>query len=94
MNSCTEALSTLARTEAPATALKFLDLMIGGFDSEAIELTVPLPEPHTQVFVFMCEGGGWVELEGCVQQHEKKLRLTLPAGSLRRIAVALVPGQS
>lgn len=94
MNSCTEALSTLARTETPATALKFLDLMIGGFDSEAIELAVPLPEPNTQVFVFVREGGRWVELEGCVKQHEEKLRLTLPSGPLRHIAVAFVPGRS
>ncbi len=94
MNSCTEALNILARTEAPATALKFLDLMIGGFDSDAIELTVPLAEPNTQVFVFMREGGRWVEVEGCVKQHEGKLRLTLPSGPLRHIAVAFVPGGS
>mgnify|MGYP001773228441 CR=1 FL=1 len=91
MDLCTEGLSTLARTEAPATALKFLDLMIGGFDSEALELTVPLPGAHTQVFVFVREGERWVELEGCVEQQQEKLRLTLPAGPLRHIAVAFVP---
>ncbi|MCS7197196.1 MAG: hypothetical protein NZ930_00680 [Candidatus Bipolaricaulota bacterium] len=91
MNSCTEALSTVVRTEA--TALKFLDLMLGGFDSEAIEVTVALPEPHTRVFVFAREGGEWKELEGCVERQHKKLRLTLPAGALRHIAVAFVPGK-
>lgn len=94
MNLCAEELSALARTEATATALKFLDLMIGGFDSEAIELTVPLLKPNTQVFVFVREGGRWVGLEGCVKQHEGKLQLTLPAGPLRHIAVAFVPGGS
>lgn len=94
MDLCTEELSTLSRTEVPATALKFLDLMIGGFGSEAIELTVPLLKPNTQVFVFVREGGRWIELEGCVEQLEEKLRLTLPAGPLRHIAVAFVPGGS
>lgn len=94
MNSCTEALGILARTEAPATALQFLDLILGGFDTHVIELTLPLPHPNTHVFVFLREGERWVELEGCVRKHEEKLHVTLPAGPLRHITVALVPRQS
>lgn len=94
MNACTEALGTLARTEAPATALQFLDLILGGFDDQGIELTLPLPHPNAHVFVFLREGERWVELEGCVRKHGEKIHVALPAGSLRHIAVALVPGQS
>lgn len=96
MNQCTDQLHspTCTTSEAPATALRFLDMMLGGFDSaEDIELTVAVPVDwhDLQALVFFNEGGQWVELESRVEREGERLRLTLPAGRLRHIAVALVP---
>jgi hypothetical protein len=68
MSSCMEELSTLVRMEASSTALKFLDLMIGGFEAEELELIVPSPGPKTHVFVFVRDGGSWTEVKSCVQE--------------------------
>ncbi len=97
MNQCTDQLHSMTRTttsEAPAAALRFLDMMVGGFDSgEEIELTVAVPAaPHeVQALVFLNEGRRWVEFEGRVEREGERLKLTLPAGRLMHIAVALVP---
>ncbi len=95
MNQCTDQLHAMTCTttsEAPATALRFLDMMVGGFDAEEeIELTVAVPAASVQALVFVNEGGGWVELESGVEREGQRLKLTLPAGPLRHIAVALVP---
>jgi hypothetical protein len=91
MSSCMEELSTLVRTEASSTSLKFLDLMIGGFEAEELELIVPSPGPKTHVFVFVRDGGSWTEVKSCVQEDGGQLRLKLPAGPLRHIAIAFIP---
>lgn len=98
MNQCTDQRHSLTCTtsEAPATALRFLDMMVGGFDSaEDIELTVTVPADErgqeVQALVFFNEGGQWVERESQVERKGKRLKLTLPAGRLMHIAVALVP---
>ncbi len=97
MEQCTDHLHLLTHTtpEAPATALRFLDMMLGGFDSEEdIELTVAVPadwhDQEVQALVFLNDRGQWVELESRVEREGKRLRLTLPAGRLMHIAVALV----
>lgn len=98
MNQCTDQLHSLTRTasEVPAAALRFLDMMLGGFDSEEeIELKVAIPadwhDQEVQAFVFLNEGGRWVELESRAEREGERLRLTLPAGRLMHLAIALVP---
>lgn len=98
MNQCTDQLHSLTRTasEVPAAALRFLDMMLGGFDSEEeIELKVAIPadwhDQEVQAFVFLNEGGRWVELESHVEREGERLKLTLPGGRLMHLVVALVP---
>ncbi|MFN4218080.1 MAG: hypothetical protein ACK4HB_02150 [Candidatus Bipolaricaulia bacterium] len=98
MNQCTDQLHSLTRTtpEVPAAALRFLDVMMGGFESdEEIELKVAIPadwhDQEVQAFVFLNEGGRWVERESRVEREGERLRLALPGGRLVHVAVALVP---
>jgi hypothetical protein len=97
MNHCTDQLNSSARTlsapEIPAAALRFLDLMIGGFESEEIELKVNIPADwhEIQALVFLNEAGRWVEVPGKAEREGEKLKLTLPAGRLIHLAVAFIP---
>ena len=96
MNQCTDQLRTRTASEVPAAALRFLDMMVGGFASdEEIELKVALPadwyDQEVRAFVFLNEGERWEELEGRVEREGERLRLTLPAGRLMHVVVALVP---
>jgi hypothetical protein len=101
MNHCTDQLSssvltrTLAKPAIPAAALRFLDLMIGGFESEEVELKVDIPtdwhDQEIQALVFRNEAGRWVELPGKAEREGEKLKLTLPAGRLIHLAVAFIP---
>ena len=98
MDQCTDQLHSLTRTasEVPAAALRFLDVMLGGFDSdEEIELEMAIPadwhDQEVQAFVFLNEGGRWVERESHVEREGQRLKLILPGGRLMHLAVALVP---
>lgn len=105
MNHCTDQLpsSTCGRTrtlskpmpEIPAAALRFLDLMIGGFESEEVELKVNIltdwHDQEVQALVFLNEAGRWVEVPGKAEREGEKLKLTLPAGRLIHLAVAFIP---
>jgi hypothetical protein len=37
------------------------------------------------------DGGSWTEVKSCVQEDGGQLRLKLPAGPLRHIAIAFIP---
>ncbi len=97
MNPCTDQLHSLTRTapEVPAAALRFLEVMLGGFEAEEMEFTVTIPEDwrdqEIQAFIFRRDGGRWVELPGRIERNGERLRLTLPGGRLVHLAVALVP---
>nr|BAL59172.1 hypothetical protein HGMM_OP3C327 [Candidatus Acetothermum autotrophicum] len=102
MNQCTDQLHALTRAapEVPTTAsapatLRFLDMMLGGFESEELEFTVTIPadwrDAEIQAFVFCNDAGRWVELEGRAERQGDRLKLTLPGGRLVHVAVALVP---
>jgi hypothetical protein len=97
MNQCTDQLHSLVRTapEASATALRFLDVMMGGFETEELEFTITIPadwrDREIHAFVFCHDAGRWVELEGRAERTGERLKLTLPGGRLVHVAVALVP---
>lgn len=97
MNQCTDQLHALTRTapEVSAVALRFLDVMMGGFESDEMEFTITIPadwrDQEIQAFVFRNDAGRWVELEGRAERIGERLKLTLPAGRLVHVAVALVP---
>ncbi len=98
MNQCTQGSLTRPAPEVPAAAsatLRFLDVMLGGFESEEMEFTVTIPadwrDAEIQAFVFRHDAGRWVELEGRAERQGERLKLTLPGGRLVHVAVALVP---
>lgn len=102
MDSCTGQLNSSVRAlseplpEIATPALRFLDLMLGGFGGEeTLEFTLDIPhdwrDQEIQVLVFLNDRGQWVELEGRAERQGEKLKLSLPGGCLVHLAVALVP---
>lgn len=83
--------------ELSASALRFLDLMVGGFAAEEIELSIKIPPDwqgqEVQALLFLNEAGRWVELPSHVEQYGRKLKLTLPptGDPISHLAVAFVP---
>ncbi|MCI2429094.1 hypothetical protein LM602_04525 [Candidatus Acetothermia bacterium] len=84
-------------THLPASALRFLDLLVGGFAAEEIELSIKMPPDwqgqEVQALLFLNEAGHWVELPSQVEQHGQRLKLTLPptGDPVSHLAVAFVP---
>ncbi len=103
MNHATETASAVSlerrgtQPEPPASALRFIDLMVGGFEAEEIELAIKIPPDWqgqaVQALLFLHEAGRWVELPSHVEQYGRKLKLTLPATGdpISHLAVAFVP---
>lgn len=86
--------------QVPASALRFLDLMVGGFAAEEIELSIKMPPDwqgqEVQALLFVNESGQWVELPSRIEQHGQRLKLTLPptGDAISHLAVAFVPQRS
>ncbi|MCS6902790.1 MAG: hypothetical protein NZO41_00700 [Candidatus Bipolaricaulota bacterium] len=87
-------------TQLPASALRFLDLMVGGFAAEEIELSIKMPPDwqgqEVQALLFVNEAGQWMELPSQVEQRGQRLRLTLPptGDAISHLAIAFVPQRS
>ncbi len=97
MNQCTDQLHPAVRTapEVSAPTLRFLDVMMGGFEIEEMEFTITIPadwrDQEIQAFVFCKSAGRWVELEGRAERIGERLKLMLPGGRVVHVAIALVP---
>jgi hypothetical protein len=86
----------------PNSAMRFIDLVVGGFATRELELKLDVPEEfhgeEMQILVFASERGRWVELPSAVEIQGSKLCLCIPMEELKRhptsvvhLAVALVP---
>ncbi len=102
-NTISTSLEGLRPRYRPNSAMRFIDLVVGGFGSRQLELKLDVPEDFesdegVQILVFASERGRWVELPCEADLEEAQLRLCIPLAelnasptSLIHLAVALVP---
>ncbi|MCS6937010.1 MAG: hypothetical protein NZ610_07695 [Candidatus Bipolaricaulota bacterium] len=97
MNHATDIAGVVSlKTHTEPSALRFLDLMVGGFAAEEIELSIKIPMDwqgqEVQALLFLNDAGQWVELPSQLEQQGRRLKLTLPptGDAISHLAVAFV----
>lgn len=102
-NTISTSLEGLRPRLRPNSAMRFIDLVVGGFGSRQIELKLDVPEDFdtgdgVQILVFASERGRWTELPCEAELEDSQLRLCIPleelnasSTSLIHLAVALMP---
>ncbi|MBI3460171.1 hypothetical protein HY009_04490 [Candidatus Acetothermia bacterium] len=102
-NTISTSLEGLRPRFRPNSAMRFIDLVVGGFAARQLELKLDVPEDFDardgmQIIVFASERGRWIELPCEAELEDSQLRLCIPleelnAGpaSLVHLAVALMP---
>ncbi len=102
-NTISTSLEGLRPRFRPNSAMRFIDLVVGGFGSRQVELKLDVPDDFDngeglQIMVFASERGRWVELPCEAELANSQLRLCIPLDelnasptSLIHLAVALMP---